>query len=497
MPAGFTQLANGFWLKDLDRSGPYWCSLIGVMALLGAPAPPSSYNLPALIATMRADPEYGALFTSTANPYSPTGLALPSDPQGALVATPVASLAALRAAAGPGQSVKRITLTPGAYNELTATTAVLIQGNDLEIVLTGCTISTLTGEYGLRTHPNCRRVKIIGGTINSGKSIAGRDIKLYNVIDVGSGVNNAPFGGDRPSNQCIVGGHRINFERCTSTLADSTFFVEPSIETTFNATFNGTATMTVNSVDHGVLEIGQKIVGIAVGTPQGMSIASFGTGTGGVGTYNLSVAGPSGTTNCFGRVQSTNCFAADCNFTVPTVTGTDGTLHENPIRLNGTTFSGCLDCRLWCDQKHTWRSHGSYTEMISSTTNFCLRTQHERGGLYGDEPGATGLFPGTVNIILDYRNGRAGDGLYRPSGLGNNLMSIPYLVGASVLNTFVFLKGFKSYSAPHEGTAGQGVLPTGLGSPNATWTTCVNAVVSLANGNAYFTYVAPPAWSFL
>lgn len=456
-----------------------------------------AYNISNVIAAMRADADYGSLLTSTSNPYSPTGLALPTAPSGTLVNTPVSSLAQLRTEAGLGTSTKRITLAPGTYTETLNIPAVYVQGTDLEIVLTGCTINTLTTDLGIATARTARRINIIGGTINSGFQLNGRDIKVYNSTFVGSGVYNAPFNADANSNTGSVAGHRINMERVTATLAGGAFFIGTSSETLFNATFNGTTVMTVNSVSDGILEVGQKVLGISVGVTAGTQIVNQLTGpAGGAGTYTISNSIGASSGNCYGQVQSTNCFVANCNLNVPSITGTQGTLHENPIRVNGGTFCGSIDSRLWCQDKHTWRSHASYSDVIASGTNFYVRNQSERGGLYGDEPGASGIYPATQNIIIDNRNGRAGDGLYRPSGMGNNLCSIPYLVGASVLNVFVYMKGFKSYSAPHEGTNGTGVTPTGLGSPDTTWTTCSSAATSLSNGNIYLTYVAPPAWSF-
>lgn len=446
---------------------------------------------------MRSDGAYGSFFTSTANPYATSGLVVPTAPAGTLVATPVASLAALRSAAGLGQSVKRITLAPGTYTETLNIPAVYVEGSDLEIVLTGCTINTLTTDLGIATSRTARRIRIIDGTINSGYFLTGQDVKLTGQTFTGSGVFNAPFNADVNSNTGSVAGHRIVLEHVTATLAGGAMFIGPSNDAFFSATFNGTTTMTVGSVGDGTLAAGQKLVGISVGgITAGTSIVSQSTGpAGGAGDYIISATVGAGTGNVYGAVNATNCYAANCNLIVPTITGTQGTLHENPVRVNGGHFCGAIDCRLWCDSKHTWRTHAAYTEVIKSGTNFSIRNQHERGGLYGDEPGASGIYPATDNIILDYLNGRAGDGLWRPNGMGNNLLSIPRLVGASVLNGFVYLRAFNSRSAPHEGTAGQGCLPTGLGSPHASWTP-PDLPTAVTLGDVFSTYAAPPAWAF-
>jgi hypothetical protein len=63
----------------------------------------------------------------------------------------------------------------------------------------------------------------------------------------------------------------------------------PAFTGTIGAAFNGqtaTTVLTVNSITSGVFNIGDQILG--AGLPANTKITSFGTGTGGVGTYNLS-----------------------------------------------------------------------------------------------------------------------------------------------------------------------------------------------------------------
>ena len=65
----------------------------------------------------------------------------------------------------------------------------------------------------------------------------------------------------------------------------------PTFSGTIGAAFNGqTATnvLTVNSITSGALNVGDIIVG--TGIPAGTTIVTFGTGTGGTGTYNLSTS---------------------------------------------------------------------------------------------------------------------------------------------------------------------------------------------------------------
>lgn len=45
MPAGYTQLRNGFWIKDSDRSGPYWVNFAGVPTLVSSGATPFTPNV--------------------------------------------------------------------------------------------------------------------------------------------------------------------------------------------------------------------------------------------------------------------------------------------------------------------------------------------------------------------------------------------------------------------------------------------------------------------
>jgi hypothetical protein len=80
--------------------------------------------------------------------------------------------------------------------------------------------------------------------------------------------------------------------------------------------FNGqTATnvLTVNSVSSGVLAVGQTISG--GGIPAGVTILSFGTGTGGAGTYNLSAA--VGTVTAEAMTAATVVTVLDTTYSAP------------------------------------------------------------------------------------------------------------------------------------------------------------------------------------
>ncbi len=75
------------------------------------------------------------------------------------------------------------------------------------------------------------------------------------------------------------------------------FFGVPAEDfASFNATFTGT-TMTVNSVDSGILSIGQRVYADGSGLAFDTFINGFTTGTGGTGTYTISQAHPSGISN--------------------------------------------------------------------------------------------------------------------------------------------------------------------------------------------------------
>ena len=90
-------------------------------------------------------------------------------------------------------------------------------------------------------------------------------------------------------------GHGVTFLNFINT-RPSIFGVPFEDLASFNASFTGT-TMTVNSVDSGILSIGQRVYADGSGLAFNTFISSFGTGTGGTGTYTISQAHPSGITN--------------------------------------------------------------------------------------------------------------------------------------------------------------------------------------------------------
>jgi hypothetical protein len=81
-----------------------------------------------------------------------------------------------------------------------------------------------------------------------------------------------------------VGTYRISV---TNTIASSTAMITVSPAASFTGTIS-TTTLTVTSVNSGIIAVGQPIIG--VGIVNGIRISALGTGTGGTGTYTLSAS---------------------------------------------------------------------------------------------------------------------------------------------------------------------------------------------------------------
>lgn len=79
----------------------------------------------------------------------------------------------------------------------------------------------------------------------------------------------------------------------------------PSQAAQFTGTTPGTAVMTVSAVAGGTLAVGQDVV-TAAGVPLGR-IVSFGTGTGGIGTYNMSITSTIGSTSLIASTPANSC----------------------------------------------------------------------------------------------------------------------------------------------------------------------------------------------
>lgn len=85
----------------------------------------------------------------------------------------------------------------------------------------------------------------------------------------------------------------------------------------------------------------------------------------------------------------------------------------------------------------------------------------------------------------------AGTGTGSPTGQGSY---VGFVRTSEPGVEFAYMSNVELYTAPAYSTAGTGILPDT--SPPATWTTCDTTAHSLANGNAYRTYVSTPAWDF-
>jgi len=458
-----------------------------------------SYSVATRIAEIRGHADFGSYFTNTADPRAPDGLVVPAAPNvsncgGSLTPVTVTSLATFRTEAAAGQTCKSITLqvaSPGpTYTEGSATYALDIGGQDIEVTLTGTTVNTPEGGYGVHTGAQARRIKIIGGTVNASWSLEGRDIHVKDT------VLTPPVGLDNSKRRSIVAGHRILLEGIVSSQIQA-FLSEQASDALFAGSISGT-TLTVTSVDNGTLEVGHELLQVtagAISTPT--TITAFGTGTGGTGTYTVSQTQEVSAGNIRAVHRPTNLILA--NSDVAAYDSTDVPAQsENTSRLNAChlclVMDGIMRSQTGSNSKHTLRAHGSaaggYSQPSGTIGWFNLTLVNN--GMYAETFAGYPVPAVTALIVRDVK-------LYRPSTITTGgRLAIPRLDGANVVVDFFYMKCSKSYSAPPdggEGTAGAGWLPSGSGSPHSSWTTVTNASTSLSNGNSEESYQAPPAWT--
>lgn len=462
------------------------------------------YSVAARIAEIRAHAEFGSYFTDTSDPNAPSGLQAPTAPNGTsacvggLTPVTVTSLSSFRTEAAG--NCKTITLSPtggdgsGNYSEALVT-AYEITGSDLEIVLTGTTLTdTPELAYGLHTHPMSRRVKVTNGTINGSWYLEGRDIHVYNTTFT------PPNGsGDNDRRRSVLGGHRILVEHARSDQVQS-FLTDTSTEALFEGSISGT-TLTVTSIEYGTLPVGSRLVPLSAGlvTAGTYITACPGGDCSATGAYTVSTSQTVSAGNMRAVTRSTNAILA--NSWVSAYTGTDGQ-SENTSRFNACHLCGVMDSKLVsstdANSKYTLRAHAGYGTVNITTGNiFWINIQSENNGALSQEPGASGVYPAVDAIIVH------GLKVYRPSGVntGGRLgIDRTNSGGTNVVTSFFWMKCSKSYSAApdgDEGTAGTGWVPGGFNAPHASWTTVVDAATSLANGNSIEAYTAPPpAWDY-
>lgn len=518
-----------------------------------APPPPSGYDLPTVIAAVRAaDSE----FTDTSDPFAPAGLALPIAPSG-LTPVAVASLAALDAElASPNN--KQITLASGVYNRASGP-GFAIAGNatNWRVVLDGVTINTVGNNPAFTIHWSSTRGEVTGGAGGAVFSAVpwpqGRDIRLYNLYGPGDNLAANP---DANSTGLGVCGHRVLWERCSFSGWNGLFFTGAIQGVDMDASISGT-TLTVNTVYQGVLRVGATVVANGGGAiSKGTKILSQLSGSaGGAGTYQLSISQTRASARASTYERSTNLIAANSELICLT-NGSGGI--ENPVRFNGVNMGLIVDCRLVCDGKYTGRVHPDFGYVFGNGKVGFVRTQAEKYGINCAQLG--GVTPGTELIVMDgvkvYRDvestwsfdrlmginatavsgdgvtvtydceGDNGHGLvdgervttqgWTPSAFNQtnvmvNVVSptrFQYMaIGAmgsasggfaiSQKDGIVLMRqrNCEVFSAPAIGTNGAALLPGGSGSPPSDWPTANNSTNAAAAGNFVRTQVAPPAWS--
>jgi hypothetical protein len=468
------------------------------------------YSVATRITEIRAHADFGSYFTDTSNSYAPNGLEAPTAPNGTgacgggLTPVTVTSLSSLRTEAAG--TCKRITLSTsggspaGTYTESGGSHAIVISGQDIELVLTGTTINqTVSGAFGMHTPLTARRVKSIDGTINSTLYLEGRDVHLYNPVFVGNRAY--AVAADKESNMATLGGHRILIEHANVDLMRG-FYSDVSREAVFSGSISGT-TLTVTEVSDGALAVGHRLYPISSGMiSAGTRITAQLTGSaGGVGTYSVQNSQTASEGTIWAIVNPTNLVLANSIVTMYTLTGAAGTQSENAVRFNGCSKCVVMDSRLAAQtdahSKFTLRSHANYATLDPSDAIGFFNIQSENNGMYANDEDfrPIAVNPSTHQIIVrDWK-------LYRPSSVtSGGRIDIPRQDSStSTLNSFFYMKCSTGYTAPPgggEGTAGTAFKPTGAGSPHASWTTVVDDTAALANGNSFGSYTSPPVWSF-
>jgi hypothetical protein len=300
-----------------------------------------SYDVAARIAALRADAIDGARLSDGTYDATnaPNGLQLPTAPN---LSSPsevtYSSVSTLNTGVANGVTNRRATLEPGVY----VGTGLVIGGQDIEVIVSGCTITPADDEsLSLTVQSTAARWKLTGSstTFRNGYYLGNCvDGHVYNVSFIGLAenvTNEIDNQYERDANGGSLYGHRLLFERVYSELAGGCFF--------------------------------------------------------------------SGATT--GSAKSTNLLAMNCEFVVPAINNTPAyqaspqnpgpVWHENPVRFTNTNFGAVIDCRLWADHKHTFRGHDTCGTVIY------WNIQSERGGAYFEPTG--GSWQTKIIVIRDWR----------------------------------------------------------------------------------------------
>lgn len=521
------------------------------------PAAAIGYSVSSRMAAIRANADYGSLFTDTSDPLAPNGAQLPTAPTISTTAS-VSTAAGLRAAITSGVE---ITVTAD-FTETGRTLFDIAAGvTDVRIICTGRTLS-ITGNYHSYTiSPFAQRIEIVDGTWNAIPEVQGQDIKLLRGSYVGSdliaNINSSGTGTG-------VCGHRILWEQVYARGYNGLFFVSAYLACNFTGSVSGT-TLTVSAVSNGALREGATLYTFSgAAFSRHTKIVQQLTGTpGGVGTYEVTVSQTRASGSAVTYERPTNCWAMNCN--LEAITATDNSLTENAVRFQGFHLCGVVDSRIWASEKYCARFHPEYSYGLWSGNGLLLNCQLERQGIQAVSSG--GQYPWVQSVVLDKTNTYAGPGEQVAGGIGlprygavnitsisgdgttitvetaaaeghgfttgdNATISAVSIGGYNVTGTvtvtdyrtftipgagtgvpsgqgsyvgfarttshpgieFAYMKNNKIYNAPTYSTNGTGVMPDTT--TPATWTTVTDAATSLANGNEYVTYASTPAWDF-
>lgn len=209
----------------------------------------------------------------------------------------------------------------------------------------------------------------------------------------------------------------VSFENCDFVgFADDGLFFDGTIATSTAASISGTV-LTVGGAVTGVFAVGQTVGGAERGT----IISSLGTGTGGVGTYNVTVSQTLGTTAVTGVVELSGAKVSGCYFLgsgrhqLRGYYSNDYVIDKNQIgRLFGIAHAatGMLleGCGAGFIEKNTiWENVIGLRSVKSDYNSFVnnrIEINDQEGARF--ERGVDNIFE--VNRL--YSNSQSGDGLY-------------------------------------------------------------------------------------
>lgn len=203
-----------------------------------------------------------------------------------------------------------------------------------------------------------------------------------------------------------------------------TVVASPLTAATFTASVSGT-TMTVSAVASGTLYVGESISG--VGIPSTAIISSFGTGTGGTGTYTLSVGAAVGT---LGTTSGSNVI------NISTVTSGSVTIGQTISSTNipaGSTITGFVT------GSGTYGSTGSYTvsQLATATATSTAFTNTVASSTIYGSTGGTSSFTGSAS---------SGTTTLSASGVTGTINVGQYVTGTGIAaGTYITALGGSTY----------------------------------------------------